>query len=119
MIFEHPFCDNFRSHTHIIFYFLSQLFWFSYKYLLFFINYGCHLSVNQIGYSNNTPLISQSQIAVSILQHQMYTLRSLLKSTRVKSISFSNLLKFKSSQLKTDITLILAKRVHSGKLFSF
>jgi len=35
MIFEHPFYDNFISHTYIIFYFISLLFWFSCKYLLF------------------------------------------------------------------------------------
>jgi hypothetical protein len=35
MIFEHPFDDNFLSHTHIIFYFISLLLWFLCKYLLF------------------------------------------------------------------------------------
>ena len=36
MIFEHQFCDNFLSHTHIIFTLsLSLLLWFSCKYLLF------------------------------------------------------------------------------------
>jgi len=48
MIFEHPFgdnfCDNFLSHTHIIFYFISLLLWFPCQYYFFFVNYGCQIS---------------------------------------------------------------------------
>ena len=39
MIFEHPFsdnfCNNFLSHTHIIFYFISLLLWFPCQYHFF------------------------------------------------------------------------------------
>jgi len=36
MIFIQPFNDNFLSHIHIIYYFISLLFWFSYHYHFFF-----------------------------------------------------------------------------------
>jgi len=61
MIFEHPFgdnfCDNFVSHTHIIFYFISLLLWFPCQYYFFFVNYGYKINCHQIGCSNTTPLM--------------------------------------------------------------
>jgi len=60
MIFEHLFCDNFcynfLSHTHIIFYFISVLLWFSCNTYFFFANYGCLHKLSIKSCSNNTPL---------------------------------------------------------------
>jgi len=60
MIFEHPFCnnfcDNFPSHTHISFTLSLNCFGFRAIANNFFANYGCPISCQPSGCSNNTRL---------------------------------------------------------------
>jgi len=60
MIFEHLFCDNFLSHTHIIF--SSSLYCFDFRTntYFFFVNHGCHISCQQNSCSNNTSLFKRT-----------------------------------------------------------
>ena len=55
MIFERLFCDNFLSHSHIIFYYIYCFGFFANTYFSF-VNYGCTISCQLNGCSNNTPL---------------------------------------------------------------
>jgi len=59
MIFEHPVCYNFLSHTYSIFSLSVYCFGFRANTYFFFVNYGCLISCQPIGCQNNTPLMKK------------------------------------------------------------
>jgi len=77
MIFEHPFSDNFFSHTQITFYFISPLFWFPCKYLLFL----CKL---WLSYKLSTKLVVQITPLLIIIIVERFMKTAMLSQSKLK-----------------------------------